>query len=140
MVKLLASGNGHNNNKINNNFNLVNITYLVTPFTRNILFPENSSSLLLKIPALTLVHFADAGRFFGVIWRTVLNEDDSSSKCLSSANSDIISKISLHTIINFWVFLIAFEIVSLFFLSLLFNFFFVFYLILTSLFSTLVVY
>ena len=35
MKKLLASGNGHNN-KINNNFNLGNITYLITPFTRNI--------------------------------------------------------------------------------------------------------
>ena len=33
MKKLLASGNGHNNNKINNNFNLDNITYLITPFT-----------------------------------------------------------------------------------------------------------
>ena len=34
-VVALASGNGHNNNKINNNFNLGNITYLITPFTRN---------------------------------------------------------------------------------------------------------
>ena len=35
MKKLLASGNGHNINKINNNFNLGNITYLITPFPRN---------------------------------------------------------------------------------------------------------
>ena len=33
--EVVASGNGHNINKINNNFNLGNIRYLITPFPRN---------------------------------------------------------------------------------------------------------
>ena len=32
--EVVSFGNGHSN-KINNNFNLDNITYLITPFTRN---------------------------------------------------------------------------------------------------------
>ena len=46
-MKLLASGNGHHN-KVNNNFNLDNITYLITPFTRNTM--ELNSSLIQWTP------------------------------------------------------------------------------------------